>query len=122
MFLALVPVRESLVFVIISTSETAAIEESASPRKPRVTRLDRSASLAILEVACLRKAFVIWSASMPQPLSVTRTRSMPPFLISIVMAVAPASIAFSVSSLTTLTGRSTTSPAAILLIVSLSNT
>ena len=38
---------------------------------------------------------------------------MPPRWISTVTAVAPASMAFSVSSFTALAGRSTTSPAAI---------
>ena len=38
---------------------------------------------------------------------------MPPFWISTVTAVAPASMAFSSSSFTTLAGRSTTSPAAM---------
>ena len=53
-----------------------------------------------------------WGA-MPQPSSVTRIRAMPPERISTVTAAAPASMAFSMSSLTTLAGRSTTSPAAI---------
>ena len=45
-------------------------------------------------------------------------KDIPPSLISIVTAVAPASIAFSTSSFTTDDGLSITSPAAILLIVS----
>ena len=44
-------------------------------------------------------------------------KDIPPSLISIVTAVAPASIAFSTSSFTTEDGLSITSPAAILLIV-----
>jgi hypothetical protein len=52
------------------------------------------------------------------PLSVMRISVVPPSLISTVIAVAPASIAFSTSSFTTELGRSTTSPAAILSIVS----
>src|SRR5438270_11525306 len=50
---------------------------------------------------------------MPVPSSVTRTRLRPPAWISTVIRVAPASREFSTSSLTTLAGRSTTSPAAI---------
>ena len=53
------------------------------------------------------------SGSMPQPLSVTRIKVTPPFWISTVMRVAPASMEFSISSLMTDAGRSTTSPAAI---------
>ena len=47
-----------------------------------------------------------------------RISVLPPSLISTVMAVAPASMAFSTSSFATELGRSTTSPAAILSIVS----
>ena len=50
---------------------------------------------------------------MPLPLSATRMRDMPPFWISTVTEVAPASMAFSTSSFTTEAGRSTTSPAAM---------
>src|SRR3990172_6478629 len=50
---------------------------------------------------------------MPQPSSLTRMESMPPPLTSTAMREAPASRAFSMSSLTTEAGRSTTSPAAI---------
>ena len=55
------------------------------------------------------------SAAIPQPLSPTRTSSSPPCSTATSIRVAPASIAFSISSLTTLAGRSITSPAAILL-------
>ena len=116
------PVRLSRVLVIISTWETAAIEDRASPRKPSVVRLCRSLSVRILLVAWRVKAAGICSAGMPDPLSVTRIREMPPSRISILMAVAPASMAFSISSLATLRGLSTTSPAAILLMVSSLNT
>ena len=51
------------------------------------------------------------SGAMPQPSSVTRIRPMPPRRISTTTAELPASMAFSTSSLTTLAGRSTTSPA-----------
>ncbi|MCM1297576.1 MAG: hypothetical protein NC311_18720 [Muribaculaceae bacterium] len=43
----------------------------------------------------------------------TRMRDMPPFCSSTTTADAPASMAFSINSFTTLAGRSTTSPAAI---------
>src|SRR5580658_9583871 len=51
---------------------------------------------------------------MPTPSSVTRIRASPPISISTRTRVAPASREFSTSSLTTLDGLSTTSPAAIL--------
>ena len=51
--------------------------------------------------------------SHAQPLSAIRTRSLPPRSTVTSTRVAPASIAFSSSSFTTLAGRSTTSPAAI---------
>src|SRR6202030_4750368 len=54
---------------------------------------------------------------MPSPSSVTRIRRRPPPSVSTSMRVAPASSAFSISSLTTLAGRSTTSPAAMRLTV-----
>ena len=47
------------------------------------------------------------------PLSAIRTRSLPPRSTLTSTRVAPASMLFSSSSLTTLAGRSTTSPAAI---------
>src|SRR5207237_1646286 len=50
---------------------------------------------------------------MPPPLSTTRIRSAPPWPMSTSMRVLPASTAFSSNSLTTLAGRSITSPAAI---------
>ena len=52
---------------------------------------------------------------MPQPLSTTRTSFHAPCSTATSIRVAPASTAFSISSLTTLAGRSITSPAAILL-------
>jgi len=50
---------------------------------------------------------------MPQPSSTMRTSSWPPCSASISMRVLPASTLFSSNSLTTLLGRSMTSPAAI---------
>ena len=79
--------------------------------------MKRSSTDLILLVAWRRKARAIWSLGIPQPLSVTRTMEQPPSLISMVTAVAWASMAFSRSSFTTEAGRSITSPAAILLMV-----
>ena len=108
-----VPRSASSVRVSSSTRDTAEMAARASPRKPRVPMASRSYSVAILEVAWRKKAVAAWSAGMPQPSSVTRIRDIPPWAISTVTAPAPASMAFSISSLTTLAGRSTTSPAAI---------
>ena len=85
----------------------------ASPRKPRVPMASRSYSVRSLLVAWRRKAVFSSEAGMPQPLSVTRRNVIPPWAISTVTAEAPASMAFSMSSLATEAGRSTTSPAAI---------
>ncbi len=103
------------------TLATAAIECNASPLKPRVFRLKScSASLSLL-VAFFSNAITASSSAMPEPLSITLTKSSPPFLISTVMLVAPASQLFSTSSFTTASGLSTTSPAAILPITSWGN-
>ena len=108
-----VPSASSSVRVSSSTRDTAEMAASASPRKPRVPMASRSRWVEILEVAWRRKAVGAWSAGMPQPSSATRIRDIPPWAISTVTAPAPASMAFSISSLTTLAGRSTTSPAAM---------
>src|SRR5205085_8892842 len=50
---------------------------------------------------------------MPPPSSVMPIRRRPPPSVKISIRLAPASMAFSTSSLTTLAGRSTTSPAAM---------
>src|SRR3546814_19247407 len=50
---------------------------------------------------------------MPQPSSLTSTRSVPPPDSEIAIRVAPASIAFSTNSFNALAGLSTTSPAAM---------
>ena len=102
--------------------ETEAIVGSASPRKPSVPIVLRSPTSRILLVAWRRMARCASSALMPLPLSVTRMKLVPPAMISTSMRVAPASIAFSMSSLMTDAGRSTTSPAAILLMVLSSST
>jgi hypothetical protein len=95
----------------------APIDGKASPRKPSVAMLKRSSSLSF-EVACRSTASARSEALMPIPSSLTRISDRPPATVTMSMPVAPASIAFSISSLTTLAGRSITSPAAMRLIVS----
>ena len=112
-----VPVRLSAGLVIRSIRLTEAMAARASPRKPMVEMAERSSAVRSLEVAWRRKAVRASSGAMPQPLSVTRRKVIPPSRISTVILVAPASTAFSSSSLTTLAGRSTTSPAAIRLAI-----
>ena len=58
--------------------ETAAIDASASPRKPSVPIASRSAGDTILDVACLATASARSSRSMPPPSSATRRRLTPP--------------------------------------------
>ncbi len=111
----------SLVLVITSTFETAAMLAKASPRKPNVKREFKSSEEEILLVQCLLNALSTWSFSIPLPLSVIRIKLLPPFFISTVISSAPASIEFSTNSFTIDFGLSITSPAAILLMVSLSN-
>ena len=95
--------------------ETAQIAASASPRKPSVAIASRSASLASLEVAWRSSASGSSSAAIPTPSSATRSSAAPPSRRSTRMDRAAASTAFSTSSFTADAGRSTTSPAAILL-------
>ena len=93
------------------------MDGSASPRKPSVRMANRSSSDSF-EVACRSTASTRSSGAMPLPSSVTRISDRPPDAVTTSTSPAPASSAFSTSSLTTLAGRSTTSPAAIRLIVS----
>ncbi len=95
------------------TSATAAIEASASPRKPSDSTASSSSRLAILLVAWRVSASASSSRGMPPPLSATAIRRMPPPSSRTSMSLAPASRLFSTSSLTTDAGRSITSPAAI---------
>ena len=97
----------------ITKRETDAIDANASPRNPNDAIRSRSSAAAILLVACGATARGRSSRPIPTPSSVTRTSSTPPASSSTRTRVAPASRAFSSSSLTTLAGRSTTSPAAI---------
>ncbi len=108
------PRPSSLSAVSRSMSATSRIDGRASPRKPRVSRRSRSSNSASLDVLWRRKAISTSSAPKPQPSSSTRTSSLPPALSSTAISPAPASMAFSTSSLTTESGRSITSPAAIL--------
>ena len=112
----LVPPWFSSLHVSNSKWETDAIEASASPRNPSVLMRNRSSSLYILLVACLSTASWASDSLIPHPLSRMEIRSFPPFFTVTCTSVAPASMAFSSNSLTTEAGRSTTSPAAILLI------
>jgi len=103
----------SLSDVVSVKRDTEAIDGSASPRKPRVPTRVRSSKLRIFEVAWRSMAKSASSSDIPQPLSRTSRRLRPPASRSTSMVVAPASMAFSTSSLTAEEGRSTTSPAAI---------
>ena len=108
-----VPLSAPFCRVVRRIFDTAEMAASASPRKPIVRMASRSRSSRSLDVAWRRKATPASSGDMPQPSSRTRIIAAPPPRISTVMFFAPASIAFSTSSLTTEAGRSTTSPAAI---------
>jgi len=93
--------------------DTEAMLGSASPRKPSEPTRSRSSRLAILLVAWRCRASASSAAAMPWPSSRTRMRASPPCSASTSMRRAPASRLFSISSLATAAGRSTTSPAAI---------
>ena len=101
-----------------TTWATPPMDASASPRKPNVPMENRSSADESLLVAWLDSASGRSSGAMPQPSSTMRMRSAPPCSTSISMQVAPASTEFSSNSLTTLAGRSMTSPAAIWLMTS----
>src|SRR6266513_2176442 len=96
-----------------STRATAAMLASASPRNPRVRIVRRSSSERILLVACRKNASGRSTGAIPSPSSTTSIRPCPAASMRTWIRDAPASIAFSTSSLTTAAGRSTTSPAAI---------
>ena len=91
---------------------TAPIEGRASPRKPR-WRISSKSSSGSFDVAWRSTASASSSSRMPLPSSATAMRSRPPPVATTSIRPAPASSAFSTSSLTTLAGRSTTSPAAM---------
>ena len=73
-----------------------------------------SSTSRILLVACGSIDISASSRPMPVPSSATAMSRRPPAVTVTSIRVAPASRAFSISSLTTEAGRSTTSPAAIL--------
>ena len=117
----LFPVNSFSVLVINSTWDIAAILAKASPLNPIDLTFAKSSAALILLVACLSKANLKSSFAIPDPLSIILICFIPPFFTSIFMLVAPASIEFSTSSLTTEAGLSITSPAAIWFIVNSSN-
>ena len=99
---------------LASTSlDTEAMLGSASPRNPMLRMRSRSSRVAILLVAWRDSARTSSPEGIPNPSSRTRIRRAPPVSSSTAIVLAPASSAFSTSSLTTDAGRSTTSPAAI---------
>ena len=99
--------------VLSVTCATAAIEASASPRNPMVWRRKRSPAWRIFDVAWRSNARRASVSDMPLPLSTTCRLVRPESTLTTLTAVAPASMEFSTSSLTTLAGRWMTSPAAI---------
>ncbi|SIT36112.1 conserved hypothetical protein [Paraburkholderia piptadeniae] len=102
--------------LVMYISDTDAIDASASPRNPSVATASSSASERILLVAWRISASASSPSGMPQPSSVIEMRLTPPSSSRMRSVFAPASSAFSSTSLTTDAGRSTTSPAAIWLI------
>ena len=116
------PKSSSRRFEMISRRETDEIAARASPRKPRVRTPSRSLPVRILLVAWRRMVLGRSSRIMPEPSSETEMKSIPPPLISTEMFFAPASTEFSTISFIADAGRSTTSPAAIILAVCVSST
>ena len=119
--ITLSPVGWSSVLETNSTLAIAAILAKASPLNPIDLTSWRSSAERILLVACLSNAISTSSLAIPFPLSATLMYDIPPFFISTIIFVAPASIEFSTISFTTDAGLSITSPAAIWFIVSSSN-
>ncbi len=72
-----VPFSSTGLFVLSSTWATAAMEASASPRKPMVRMRKRSSIFRILEVACRSKAMRASVTLIPLPLSITCTSDFP---------------------------------------------
>ena len=107
----------SFVLDVNSTFAIAAILANASPLKPIDVTVSKSSADLILLVACLSNAISKSSWAIPFPSSVIFIYEIPPFFISTVILVAPASIEFSIISFITDAGLSITSPAAILFIV-----
>ncbi len=93
--------------------DTELILANASPRKPKLATASRSSRAVIFEVAWRLSASGRSSLSIPLPSSRIRISFTPPCSTSTEIFVEPASMAFSMISLTTEAGLSTTSPAAI---------
>ena len=117
-----VPTSSSFRRVCRMNRETEEMDGIASPLNPNDLICPTSASVEILLVAWASKHMMASSRSMPQPLSVTCMSRWPPCSAATRIRVAPASMEFSTSSLTTDAGRSTTSPAAIRPATSADNT
>src|ERR1700730_13495308 len=99
--------------VAASSPAAAWLLANASPRKPRVWIVRRSSRERSLLVAWRAKATGRPPPSMPGPSPAPSIRPWPAASTRTWIRAAPASIAFSASSLTTAAGRSTTSPAAM---------
>lgn len=99
--------------LVIVTCATWEILASASPRNPNDWIQQRSSNFCILLV--VNRSHTIFKSSrwIPLPLSWIWISLMPPWLIVMLILVAPASILFSRSSFTAFSGRWITSPAAI---------
>ena len=108
-----VPMSRPSSRVLSSTCATAAIDASASPLNPMVCRANKSSALRIFDVAWRSNARRASVSDMPVPLSITCIDVRPASTTSTLMAVAPASTAFSTNSFITEAGRCITSPAAI---------
>ena len=108
-----VPTLSSAMRVFSVTCATDAIDGRASPRNPMVCSEKRSSALRIFDVAWRSKARRASVTDMPIPLSMTCIDAFPASVTSTCILSAPASTAFSTSSLMTDAGRCITSPAAI---------
>ena len=108
-----VPISSVAWRVFSSTCATAAIEARASPRNPMVCKEKRSSAWRIFDVAWRSKASRASVSDIPFPSSITCIDVFPASTTSTSMRFAPASTAFSTSSLITEAGRWITSPAAI---------
>ncbi len=100
-----VPIWSSAVRVFSSICAMAQMEGRASPRNPIVCNVNRSSACAIFEVAWRSKAIRASVSVMPLPLSTTWISVRPASRMNMRMSVAPASTAFSTSSLITEAGR-----------------
>ena len=81
------------------------MEAKASPRKPIVRILNKSSDVLIFDVACRSKLMRASVSDIPQPSSMTCIKVLPASFSINFMELAPASTAFSKSSLTAEAGR-----------------